>query len=177
MTSAPISNQSTINVIKGNILYAKDKYIVHQTNCCTINAKGLAKDLFKKYPWANIYKNRENKHSTPGTIEISSAVNIPMGCRDISGRTSANVKDKIIVGLMGQYYPGKANYSDTVENRQQWFKSGLLKLSELLKPGDTVAFPYKIGCGLAGGDWNTYMNIITEWCKSLNGITINIYKL
>ena len=40
-------------------------------------------------------------------------------------------------------------------------RSALKSLAEQ-HPGKSVALPYGIGCGLAGGDWNTVYDIIKE---------------
>ena len=45
---------------------------------------------------------------------------------------------------------------------------------KLNKDDITIGFPYKIGCGLAGGDWNIVYNIIEDEFKDYN---IKIYKL
>ena len=39
----------------------------------------------------------------------------------------------------------------------------------------TIGFPYKIGCGLAGGDWNIVYNIIEE--EFSGNYNVKIYKL
>ena len=41
-------------------------------------------------------------------------------------------------------------------------------------PNKKVGFPYKIGCGLAGGDWDTIIRIIEE---ELGDLEVEIYKL
>lgn len=35
-------------------------------------------------------------------------------------------------------------------------------LAREVKPGETIAMPYRIGCGLAGGDWGRVMDIMME---------------
>jgi hypothetical protein len=47
-----------------------DDYIVHQCNCVTNRAEGLAKALFTLYPNANTYANRQKGDDKPGTIKI-----------------------------------------------------------------------------------------------------------
>jgi len=37
--------------------------------------------------------------------------------------------------------------------------------------------PYKIGCGLAGGNWDKYYNILNIWANNNPNIKIVIYKL
>ena len=50
--------------------------------------------------------------------------------------------------------------------RLAWFEKCLLELSQYIKilNIDSVAFPYGIGCGLAGGD---YYRVLEQWSKSI----------
>jgi O-acetyl-ADP-ribose deacetylase (regulator of RNase III) len=52
-------------VIDGNLLDFHASYIAHQCNCTSKGAKGLAKDLFAKFPQANVYARRKSP-SSPG---------------------------------------------------------------------------------------------------------------
>ena len=53
-------------------------------------------------------------------------------------------------------------YEDTQEEREQWFKECLETLGEN-KKYQNLAFPYKIGCGLAGGNWDHYLPMIEDF--------------
>jgi len=78
-----------VTIIEGDLLEADEQYIIHQCNCKTTgDAAGLAAAIFKKYPKANVYKNRP-KESVPGTIVIRGNV----------------------IALYGQYYPGKIKWN------------------------------------------------------------------
>jgi hypothetical protein len=46
---------------------------------------------------------------------------------------------------------------------------------EKLNPKN-IAFPFKIGCGLAGGSLNTYINMINQFSLKTK-IEIKLYKL
>ena len=66
-------------------------------------------------------------------------------------------------------------YSQTKENRLQWFKECLDEI-EKIEDLESVAFPYKIGCGYGGGDWNDYLKLIEQFSeKSL--VKVVIYQL
>ena len=41
----------------------------------------------------------------------------------------------------------------------------------------SIAIPYGIGCGLAGGDWEIVSNIIDDVTNSYNYTNYTIYKL
>lgn len=138
-----------IEYIDGDILDFKCKYIAHQCNCVSLGASGLAKDIFEKYPEANTYQYRSYFCHVPGTIDIIDIIE-----SDIS-----------IINLYSQIYPGKENsHNDTEEYRLRYFFNSLKNIYDL----DNIAFPYKIGCGLAGGDWSKYLRIIEKFAKNKN---------
>lgn len=144
-----------IPVIEGDLLDAKDIYIAHQTNCVSTNARGIAKQIFDKYPNANTYKNHNMKRSIPGTIEVIDPV----------------------INMYGQYYPTVSKYSnDTNAARIVWFTQCLEKIKSVLPKGSIVGMPYLIGCGLAGGSWPIYLKLLEEFVKS-SDIKIILYKL
>jgi hypothetical protein len=130
--------------VNGNILDAKETYILHQANCESGHAAGLAKALFEKFPFANFYKDRKDpEHTTPGEIVVRGNV----------------------IALLAQRNRGLPSVpNDTTEMRVEWFKKCLIKMACQLKEGDTLAVPCRIGCGLAGGDWEgTYLPLIKDF--------------
>jgi hypothetical protein len=156
----------------GNILNAGAEYVMHQTNCVTIGSAGVAKVLFDKYPIADIYKSR-NSPSSPGTTSVHKT---PTGMS--------------IVNLMGQYLPGYASntkglVADTKASRIAFFSSALMEFLVWLKANETnlysftVAAPYRIGCGMAGGDWLTYEETLLDFEEKLqmnHEATLVLYK-
>jgi hypothetical protein len=58
---------------------------------------------------------------------------------------------------------------DSSRNRIVWFKQALEELGAHLESAEStsalpvVAFPYKIGCGLARGNWDVYRDLINKW--------------
>lgn len=153
--------QSFVNVIEGgNILDAEEIVIIHQCNCITRNAHGLAKAIFNKWPQSDCYSGRMIQN-LPGTIN-------PKLCGD-----------KIIVNMFSQYYPGNAIKDvDTPKLRLIWFENCLLLVLELLVKYkiNRVAMPYLIGCGLAGGNWNDYFKIIKKWAN-IHNIHVSLYDI
>ena len=148
-----------IDTIKGDITETEHKYIVHQCNCNTVKSHGLSKTIANKFPWADVYskriqigsRNATSCPSTPGTIELL---------------TNGN---KTIICLFAQWTPGKPGdytkyypktYDDTEMNRINWFKDCINKVDDLKL--DKITMPFKIGCGLAGGNWDVYKQILQE---------------
>lgn len=150
-----------VKIVEGDILNAKEEYIAHQCNCVTKNGKGLSKAIFSKYPFSDVYSNR-TEYSVPGTVLISSDDNefhkiISLFAQYVCGKP-----------YYKKYYPKK--YDDTYENRLLWFEKCLYRLHE--QGIKTIAVPYGIGCGLAGGKWENYKKIL-ERAK----VNIVLYKL
>eukprot|EP00933_Yihiella_yeosuensis_P006707 TRINITY_DN111463_c0_g1_i1.p1 TRINITY_DN111463_c0_g1~~TRINITY_DN111463_c0_g1_i1.p1 ORF type:complete len:219 (+),score=49.59 TRINITY_DN111463_c0_g1_i1:71-727(+) len=177
----------------GDLLSAEEDYIVQQSNCTTTYPAGLAAAISEKFPYADVYKKeaREKRGTlksgdVPGTIAV------------LGGPAAASDKEREqrgIINMFGQFAPGKPNRSktgpvtskgitsaaDVVDNAAQrltWFQAGLQQIAEL--PGiQSIAFPYLIGCGLAGGDWSKYEQALEEFSKVVepHGIEVVIYKL
>src|SRR5574342_67230 len=143
-----------IEIVSGDLFNSQEKYLAHQCNCITNRAAHLAKDVFEKYPYADIYTERKNPDK-PGTIIVR-----------------GNGEDqRYVVALLAQYYPGKSRYPtndlDGTEARKKYFFYSLKELSK--EPNlESIAFPWKIGCGAAGGSWNFYLGIITKFAKYIH---------
>ena len=144
-----------ISVVNGNLLDAIEDYIVHQCNCVSINPIGLALVLFNKYPDANTYITKHiTTKSIPGTIDVIGNV----------------------INMYAQYYPTVPKYSnDSAKKRIDWFKDCLDQIA-LIDNVNSVAMPYNIGCGLAGGNWSVYYNML-EVFTNKHQIKITLYKI
>ena len=150
-----------IETILGNILNSKEKYIAHQTNCVSNGAAGLAYTLFTNYPYSDDYSTRTD-NSVAGTINIK-----------------GNGQDqRYIINMFGQFYPGKYRNGsgfDSEISRESYFQSCLNEIFKI-KDLESIAFPYKIGCNLAGGNWDHYLKMLEGFEKSLNNVKVIIYK-
>ena len=38
----------------------------------------------------------------------------------------------------------------------------------------TIAFPYKIGCGIGGGDWDIYKRLIEGFARDVRGLNLRV---
>lgn len=154
-----------IEIITGNIFDAKEKYICHQCNCLTQDIARLAKDMFTHYPYADVYTGRI-KPNIPGTI-------------DVKGN---GLDQRYVVNIFGQYYPGEPKDAlselDGYFAREKHFYRALLRISKIPNL-ESIAFPWKIGCGSAGGDWQAYLGNITnfeKYVKTNYNVKVIIYK-
>lgn len=138
--------------------FAPKYYIGQQCNTTGYVAKGLSSVIFKTYPEANAYKKGHVR--IPGTAEIKTPV----------------------VNLFGQVKAGKSGTKDdTRDDRVSYFISSLKDFytkARLLKPTGKIllALPKGIGCGLAGGDWNVYRNILEEFADNNQDLVILIVE-
>ena len=146
----------------GNLFDAPERYICHQTNCVTNRAAQIAASMFARFPWANIYAPRV-RPDQPGTIIIK-----------------GNGKDqRFVIAMLAQYYPGSPKFPNSIKDgsaaRRAYFQSCLQAVRQI-PDIDSVAFPFQIGCGAAGGDWGQYQNMIEEFAKSTTARVV-VYKL
>jgi hypothetical protein len=96
-----------------------------------------------------------------------------------------------IVALFSQWRPGKvlspyfsvypeSDPPETAAQRLEWFRSSLSAFGASL-PDDrvsSIAVPYRIGCGLAGGDWKQYRAALAEFQdKCADSAMVTLYKL
>ncbi len=153
-----------IEIVTGDIFEATEKYLCHQCNCVTNKAAHLAKDIFEKFPHADIYTPR-TEPDKPGHIIIR-----------------GNGQDqRFVVALLGQYYPGRPKYPlstlDGQAARQKYFYHSLLRLAKV-DDLESVAFPWRIGCGAAGGNWEHYLGTITNFAQYVDekGVKVRIYR-
>lgn len=153
-----------MRIVQGSLLDATEAYLCHQGNCVTLRPAGLAATLFQAFPYANVYAERTASkitRSKPGTIAL---------------RGGSNGK-RAVVTLMAQYYPGTARFgNDSTSKRLQWFVACLDKLAELPMADNGFAFPYLVGCGLAGGSWLAYLDALTSFAKRAR-VPVTVYRL
>jgi len=166
-------------IVVGDLLDAQEEYILQQNNCIGCKPHGLSKTIADKYPYADPYTRRRRvgnrnmaipeDRPVPGTIELF---------------RSPNQDGPTFVSLYGQYGMGRPYaynnggpqaVPDSHEDREKWFVDCLQKVAEL--DPKSVAIPYKIGCGLAGGDWNRYSKILNRFADDHPSVSVVLYKL
>lgn len=148
-----------IEIVNGNILDAPLREIVcHQTNTNGAFGSGIAGQIRKKYP--DVYKKYiklyEDGDATLGTAQL---------CLDEdSGRIIANLFAQDDYGSDGKKY---TDYNA--------FYNCLLNLKLNLRGAKMIiSFPYNIGCGLGGGEWNVIYALIES---ALSDYHVKIYCL
>jgi hypothetical protein len=150
-----------------DLLRCSEPFLIHQCNCVSKGARGLAKSLFQAFPAANVYARRAGP-STPGGIDLAAAS-----------------PALTVVGLFAQYRagdPAPLGQEDSAAARLAWFSQGLEAFAARAglphPPTRTthVAMPYLIGCGLAGGHWPDYLAAIEQWSQRY-GVAVRLYDV
>jgi len=154
-----------LRTVQGDIMAAPENYIAHQTNGCTVYPYGLAKTIAQRFPWADVYGQREKE---PGkkNCAVSASRDPPGTVKVVQDPTNSDPKG--VICMFAQWAPGKpghyasaypSDYTDTLANRVEWFQTCLDKIDDL-NLCEPIAMPHSVGCGLAGGDWDTYRAMI-----------------
>lgn len=155
-----------LDIVTGSIFDSKEKYLCHQCNCITKRSAHLAKTVFEYYPYADVYTTRIEPDK-PGTIIVR-----------------GNGEDqRFVIALLGQYYPGKPKYPNSILDgtkvREKNFHIALMAVARIPNL-ESIAFPWRIGCGAAGGNWENYLGTITNFSKYIEetqGAKVIIYRL
>ena len=154
-----------VKIVKGNILNATEDIICHQVNCMGIMGAGLAKQIKYKYPEVfKAYKELCNFHKDDLKFLLGKILKVD--CHD----------GKKIVNMFGQYNYGTNSIQTNYTALENCFKKLFEKVSNINNLNKTVAIPYKIGCGLAGGDWNVVFHMIEKVSEEYK-CDVTIYEL
>lgn len=146
-----------IEIVNGDLLQSNLPLIAHQTNCL-----GAIKNK-----WSIVYTNfcKLLKYSKEllGKCQVC-----------ITGDKPIN----LVANLFGEY-----SFTESYENRHTDYdalKKALLDLKNFCKNNEIteIGIPYKLGCGLAGGDWDGVVYpMLQELFTNDSTITLYIYKL
>lgn len=159
-----------IEIVNGDLLKTDLPVIAHQTNCLGVMGAGIAKSIKNKWndvfiQYKSLCTNIIDKHNLLGKIQLCATNDIPI---------------KYVVNLFGEYsftesvapYENRHTDYDALRNALTVLKEKLVFLNF-----DKVGIPYKLGCGLAGGDWDGVVYPMLQEIFNDNTITLYIYKL
>lgn len=146
----------SIKIIDGDLFTTTAHFICHQVNCQGKMGSGVAKQVREKFPtvyqWYKAKcdegaseKKRLGLSKSPlrGQVQMVYKEDYPAGEQNIDTQVICNLFSQDQYG-----YNGK-QYTDYVS-----FEKCLLRLKQMVPAGETIAMPYKIGCGLGGGNWD-----------------------
>jgi O-acetyl-ADP-ribose deacetylase (regulator of RNase III) len=167
----PCEVPDNVSFIEGDLLKSDKQFIVHQCNCVSHRSAHLAQAVFNKFPYADIYSPREGVDhddlplvgEEPGRIVIK-----------------GNGQDqRYVINLLGQLFPGMKFPDSTKDGnkaREGFFKQGLDRIAQIPNL-QSIAFPWCIGCGAAGGDWDNYLTMIMDFAREMEDVEVVIVKL
>lgn len=148
-----------IKYVTGNLLEAEENIIGQQVNAQGVMGAGLAKQIRNKYPVA--YKEYMK---VCGDSDYDS---------DLLGRTQLVQLNEgsFIANLFGQLGYGRGK----IHTDYNSLKRALRTLKDFAVARKlSVALPFGLGCGLAGGSWEIVSKIIE---KVFEDYEVTIYKL
>lgn len=132
--------------------------VCHQVNCKGVMGSGLAKQVREKFPGVyGSYKGRcEAPYDNLGQVQICSVLSE-------TGYLIANVF-------------GQRNYGGALKNTDYRALRKAFSFIADAYPLYTIRIPYKMGCGLGGGDWAIVEEIILETLHD-KGVNVEIWRL
>ena len=135
-------------VNNSNLLDVKSGIICHQVNCIGAMGAGLALQIKNK--WPVVFKNYKDDCNT-----FASNPSKLMG-RVQDTMVSPNL---VVANCFGKVVPGR---NKKMTDYKAWDEI-IDKLNDLSNYFSLdLHFPWKVGCGLAGGDWNVMLGKIRE---------------
>lgn len=147
-----------VKIVEGNLLDAAEKILAHQVNCKGIMGGGVAFQLKKRFPGLSYsyntfcFSNNYNPEFLLGECQL------------------VHHGDKIIANLFGQDGTSRAKCMTQYDKLRKCLEN----LNRYcMTTGFSVAMPYGIGCGLAGGDWNIVYPMI---CEVFKEVDVTLYR-
>lgn len=144
-----------VKVYNGDITECNADIIAHQTNCYFVMGAGVALAIKRK--WPIVYE----KYKQLGDSEKKKSYKWLGTCQLVEidqNRYVANLFGQDECGG-GQCFTDYDALKEALEELRRYVNYSGLK---------TIAFPWKIGCGLAGGDWDIVKPMIEDIFKDLD---------
>ena len=163
-----------ITTRQGDLLEQVDlELIAHQTNCKGSMGAGIAKQIRARYP--QTYEPYRKACHTNGADLLGTFMAVSTDGKRVRMNRLVKGDCCMIVNLFGQNGYGTRRPQTQYDKLEQ----ALTKLrDEMVARGiRTVGVPKYLGCGLAGGNWNTVYNILHRLFAYENRIELVIVAL
>jgi hypothetical protein len=147
-----------MKIIHQDMLEIQTGILCHQVNCQGVMGSGIAKSIANKWPKVNERYKECCKQSSSALLLGDSQV--------------VQINDSLFVAnVFGQNFYGTKNGPATdylavgraFESLKQIIKDINHWETYHNLPNLPVYVPYKMGCGLGGGNWDTYLEIIIKY--------------
>ena len=144
-----------LSEVPGNILSGKYQWIIHQVNCKGVMNAGLARQIREKYPFVyqDYVKAIRHEGAKLGHIVISRE-------QGVNGHEIISMLAQDDYGY-GHRYTDYDAFKECLRLALEHINQWSYKFHENFK----VGIPYKIGCGLGGGDWYKVKQLIKDFAK------------
>jgi O-acetyl-ADP-ribose deacetylase (regulator of RNase III) len=138
-----------LKTIKQNILEVTSGIICHQVNCKGVMGSGIALSIKNK--WPVVYEQYIRRYRANGEGWFPGDIQIVPVTSDLS-----------VCNMAGQDGYGRGE----VQTDEGAVDEMFFQLAEAVFYMDdlpSIYIPYKMGCGLAGGHWITYLEIVEKY--------------
>ena len=166
-----------ITEVDGNLLTYSDLVVIgHQTNCLGVMGSGIARQIKNMHPEVfNEYNKLCRLHKDDRSLLGECLI-----CK-------VNNSNKFVANIFGEYsftesvapFENRHTDYDALRTALESFKNWCLSFinENVVELPLKVGIPYKLGCGLAGGDWdNVVLPMIQEIFESEEKINLHIVK-
>ena len=144
-----------IKVVNGDLMEAKETYIVHQVNCYGAMGHGVALQIKNKYP--DVYRRYHEYCEDRAKNLLGKILMVPTD------------DGKVVCNLFGQERFGYGKqYTDIAA-----LSKAMNSLAKIVPTSEAIAMPYQIGCGHGGADWSVVQPVIQDIFKKH---TVVFYK-
>lgn len=161
-------------VTGGDLLTSNCNFICHQVNCQGKMGSGVAKQIRDR--WPEVYINYQFKCDQAWAAEredpMSTISDFLLGDIQIVQLEKPNViAGQSVINMFAQEFYG---YSGARYTSYDAFWNCLHLIKNKIPNKSTIAFPYNIGCGLGGANWEVIVTMIDVVLKDYD---VYIYRL
>ncbi len=149
----------------GDLLEGDCDIIAHQANCFKIMGGGIARAIKAIYPAAY-----------DADVKFTFSPDQRLGMTSYTKTTGVNGLEKTIFNLYGQYDLGTDERHTDYKALTSALESMMETINVVSSPEAKIGVPYKMGCDLAGGDWNVVSEILDRVSGKF-GRTIHVIVL
>ena len=156
---------------KGNLLESNCDYICQQVNCMGKMNSGIAKQIREK--WPVVYQNymaKCNFSHPSGYIRPE----LLLGDIQIVGLWDDYNETKFHQSVINMYSQLNYGYDGRRYTSYDAFWNCVNLIKQSVPTDKKIGFPYNIGCGLGGANWNVILTMIDT---VLADYTVEIYVL
>jgi hypothetical protein len=143
-----------VNVFNGDVFDAPIDSLVHCANCFHTMGSGIARGIREEYPEAYEADVTQTKKGDPEKLGTFSCAEIQTPTR------RRNPRLKFIYNLYGQFTFGRDRRQVNYEAIYSGFQAVRSDIECGNDPKEVLGINYKLGCNLAGGDWNVVLAMI-----------------